>query len=340
MKEKIFISYSHKDSRWKDMLIAHLKATRSTHIEPWDDTRIELGSNWYEEIQGVIKNSSIAILLISADFLASDFIQTEEVPRLLLRHRSDGLRLLPIIIRPCSWKLIDWLSMLQAKPWEGKPLTSMSEHEVETCLSSIAEDVVKMTRNINIPYLLAPGSMLTPSIPYTPARLVGLKLNNNDPLRLTFIMALGDEPESETVVYSEAAQLVDYFLTCLAIPEKDLWVNLSPAEKDRIIPDTLGKTMMGKDLLAQDYLLKQFNASLMYPELPTGKLYWEVVYGMMEESYGSTEGTMNTFNKVWIVPEIAKISQFGGVALTTDEQLDVLMEQDYKALMGHIKVDP
>ena len=216
------------------MLVTQLKATQFPHIDPWDDTKIKTGDNWYDEIQSVMKNSSIAILLISSDFLASEFIQTEEIPMLLLKHRSEGLRLLPVILRPCPWKLIGWLSVLQAKPWEGKPITALSEHEAETCLSAIAADVVNMIKNIHIPYFPEPGSMLTPSVPYTPARLIGLKLNNNDPLRLTFVMALGDEPDKETVAYSEAAQLIDYFLTCLAIPEKNLWVNLSPSGKDRV----------------------------------------------------------------------------------------------------------
>ena len=61
-------------------------------------------------------------------------------------------------------------------------------------------------------------------------------------------------------------KLTKYFLASLAIPDDDQWVNLSPYEKDRIIKDDFGKTEMGRDLLAQDYMLKQITASLIYPE--------------------------------------------------------------------------
>lgn len=330
--QKVFISYSHKDSDWKDRLVTQLKATQVTQIVSWDDTMIQPGDNWLAEIYRVIAQSSIAILLVSSDFLASDFIKKHEVPRLLLRHSSGGLRLLPLIVRPCPWKQIDWLKSFQSTPREGKPLTSLSENDAETCLSSIAEEVVKLSEISGVPYLPETGTLITPSIPYDPARLIGLKLNNKDPLCLTFIMTLGDEPDRNSVLYSEAATLVDYFLTCLAIPEKELWVNLSPSERDRIIPSTLSRTRMGKDLLAQDYLMKQFNASLMYPELPTGAKYWETVYKRVGGSRASSESIVNTFNKVWIVPEFAKVSQFGGLVLTTDLCLDVLLEEDHKAL--------
>ena len=71
----------------------------------------------------------------------------------------------------------------------------------------------------------------------------------------------------------EGERLIKYFLASLAIPEKDLWVNLSPYEKDRTIPRALGQTEMGRDLLAQDYMLKQITASLIYPENGLGKTF-------------------------------------------------------------------
>ena len=64
----------------------------------------------------------------------------------------------------------------------------------------------------------------------------------------------------------DASRLIKYFFAALTVPEKDLWVNLSPYEKDRIAPVAFARTEMGRDLLAQDYLLKQLTASLMYPD--------------------------------------------------------------------------
>ena len=64
----------------------------------------------------------------------------------------------------------------------------------------------------------------------------------------------------------EYKSLVKYFLASLAIPDDDQWVNLSPYEKGRIIKDNFGKTEMGRDLLGEDYILKQITSSLIYPE--------------------------------------------------------------------------
>jgi len=82
-----------------------------------------------------------------------------------------------------------------------------------------------------------------------------------------------------------------------------LWVNLSPYEKDRVIPSSFGLTEMGRDLLAEDYMLKQITASLIYPEDQIGKKFWKRVYEEAAKRYKTTNIPVNTFNKVWIVPE-------------------------------------
>ena len=97
----------------------------------------------------------------------------------------------------------------------------------------------------------------------------------------------------------------------MTIPKDDLWVNLSPYEKDRIIPDELGKTELGRDMLAQDYILKQLTASLMYPEKELGKAFWDKVYKQAKEKFGTTEIPVDTFNKVWILPETATVYEHG-----------------------------
>ena len=101
--------------------------------------------------------------------------------------------------------------------------------------------------------------------------------------------------------------LLKYFLASLTTPEKEFWVNLSPYEKDRIIPKGLGQTELGRDMLAQDYLLKQLTASLMYPEKELGKEFWNHVYSKAQEVYQTTEIPVSTFNKVWIVPDKAVV---------------------------------
>lgn len=335
-REHVFVSYSHKDSEWKDRLVTQINAAQSKKVISWDDTKIHVGNDWLSELYDIIDKASVAILLVSAEFLTSKFINTHEIPRLLQRHISGGLQLIPLIVKPCPWKQIDWLSRMQVSPWEGKPLSLFEENEAEAHLALIAEKIATSTKRNKMSYLPPIGDMVTRSVSYNPPRFLGLKLDSKNPLCMHFIFDLGDEPEINVILHTEAKKLTEYFLTCLAIPDDDIWVNLSPAENDRVMSKALARTKMGKDLLTQDYVLKQFNASLMYPESNTGRIYWDFIYRKLLKTYGTTEKPVNTFNKVWIVPELAKVSQFGGLALITDEKLDVLMEEDYKVLNKQI----
>ena len=136
----------------------------------------------------------------------------------------------------------------------------------------------------------------------------------------------------------EIIRTAKYFLTCLTVPEDDLWVNFSPYEKDRIVPGNFGITLMGKDLLEQDYLLKQIMASLSYPENDLGKRFWQRVYQKSYELYGTTDIPINTFNKVWILPKSAEVYAQGNSAFVVNSQLDVMLEADYKAFVHHLDI--
>jgi len=129
----------------------------------------------------------------------------------------------------------------------------------------------------------------------------------------------------------ETTRLIKYFLAAMTVPEKDLWVNLSPYEKDRIIAPNLGQTQMGRDMLAQDYILKQLTASLIYPEKHLGKEFWDRVYAKAQQMYGTTQIPVNTFNKVWIVADRADVYERGNVAYIVGAHLKVMLEEDYLA---------
>src|SRR6185295_1984955 len=130
----------------------------------------------------------------------------------------------------------------------------------------------------------------------------GLKVNPDNPFRFEFILDTGDAVGNgrERSLRDESSRLIKYFLASLTIPEKDLWVNLSPYEKDRIIPNSFGVTEMGRDLLAEDYMLKQITASLIYPEDEVGKKFWKRIYEEAAKKFNTTNIPVNTFNKVWI----------------------------------------
>ena len=73
---KIFISYAHKDEDWKNQIVMHLSPlSRSGQLDIWDDSHIDSGDEWTKTIAEVVNTADIAVLLISAPYLASDFIQ-------------------------------------------------------------------------------------------------------------------------------------------------------------------------------------------------------------------------------------------------------------------------
>ena len=195
--------------------------------------------------------------------------------------------------------------------------------------------------------LPAPGTMVHLSPSFNPPVLKGIKVHPENPLKFDFILDKGDEGNSASQargasLKEEATRLVKYFLASLTIPEKDLWVNLSPYEKDRIVPESFGKTEMGRDLLAQDYILKQITASLIYPEEEVGKKFWQRIYEESAKKFGTTNIPVNTFNKVWIVPEKAVVYENAkaGTAYVVESKLKVMLEEDYLALSKNSAVAP
>ena len=107
----------------------------------WDDHRIGAGEYWYQEIQEAIASASVAILLVSANFLTSPFILEEEVPRLLERRDKEGLHIFPVIVKPCAWQEVGWLSRMQARPKDGRSLSAGNEHQIDAELTAIAMEV-------------------------------------------------------------------------------------------------------------------------------------------------------------------------------------------------------
>src|SRR5271169_2065036 len=191
-------------------------------------------------------------------------------------------------------------------------------------------------QEFSINQLPVPGTMVGISTPFTPLALKGLIVNPQKPLEFQFIVDSGRGSQDTASVKAQANQLVKYFLAGLTIPEGDLWVNLSPYEKDRMVPESLGQTELGRDLLAQDYILKQLTASLIYPEKDLGKEFWSRVYARAQEQYGTTNVPVNTFNKVWILPDQAQVYENGPAAYVTKSTLKVMLDEDYLALSRHV----
>jgi TIR domain len=149
-RTKIFVSYSHVDRQWQERLVTHLAVLeRKGLLDIWADTAIRIGEGWERVVDDQLKLCRVAVLLISANFLASPFIQDVEVKELLERHERDGLRLLPFIARPCAWQLVDWLARLQARPEGGRPLSHGTEPEIDRDLALLTYELATILGELN-----------------------------------------------------------------------------------------------------------------------------------------------------------------------------------------------
>ena len=120
-----FISYSQKDKKYLDRLQIHLAPfVRRDRLEIWDDTRIEPGSPWEDEIKQAIASAKVAILLVSANFLASKFITENELPPLLNAAVDEGVRLLFVIVSPSAYEFMG-LDRYEAMNSPSQPLSAM-----------------------------------------------------------------------------------------------------------------------------------------------------------------------------------------------------------------------
>jgi hypothetical protein len=141
-KSGVFISYSHKDLDFLRRLMIHLRPLeRLGLIDLWADTKLMAGDKWKLQLELALDRARIAILLISADFLASDFITENELPPLLERAETKGTRVIPVILKPCRFSRDQNLSKFQAINDPRIPIARMSEAEQELVYDSLAEVV-------------------------------------------------------------------------------------------------------------------------------------------------------------------------------------------------------
>jgi hypothetical protein len=180
------------------------------------------------------------------------------------------------------------------------------------------------------------GRMISLTKPFVPVSLKGILIHPEQPFNFDFVVDSGNTGLKGNQLKSESMKLAKYFLAALTVPEQEIWVNLSPYEKDRMIAKDFGETTMGQGLLAQDYILKQLTASLTFPENALGKKFWDKVYQETQAKFGNVQIPVNTFNKVWIMPQAAQVYEHGNGAFVAEAKLKVMLEQDYLAISHNV----
>jgi hypothetical protein len=260
-RTKVFISYSHKDEKWLRRLEVHLRPlVRDSDIDIWDDKRIQPGSNWREEIGKAVESAKVAVLLVSADFLASDFIAADELPPLLIAAKENGVAILPVIVRPSRFRHITALSQYQAVNDPTKPLEGMSKHKQEEVFVQVSEHVASAVETFRSHREPAPAAP-------------------KDPFTLTQTILQGSRPAAVPEAYLSGSEQV------LSRRPGDAIVHIYP---DNFLNIVVGKMHIGMPIFnldchlvnksAQPARIRWLEAHVTPPSSLNMQFVWNVFY--------------------------------------------------------------
>lgn len=151
----VFVSYARADEGDRARLEAHLAPmVREGLIDVWHDRVIEAGADWATTIESRLNTADVVILLVSADFIASIFCFEQELSEALRRHQNDGVRLLPVIVKPVDFSRLPF-ARFQALPTNIVPVSLWSN--VEAAWLDVAQGVRRVVEELNAAHTSLPG---------------------------------------------------------------------------------------------------------------------------------------------------------------------------------------
>ena len=152
MPVKIFFCYAHEDESLLLKLKTHLfPLKRAGFVDIWHDRDISAGTDWEQQIKEQLNTAQIILLLVSPDFMASDYCYGIEMQRALERHDKGEARVIPIILRPVYWQGL--LGKLQALPTDAKPVMSSSWQYQDEAFFNVTEGIRTVVMQLTSPPL-------------------------------------------------------------------------------------------------------------------------------------------------------------------------------------------
>lgn len=150
----VFVSYSHKDERLREEVEKHLSALRrSKSIGIWNDHRISPGNEVDAQVAAFLGTSDLVLLLVSPDFMDSNYCYVREMKEALKRHRRGDARVIPVVLRPVDWSKTP-IGKLLALPRNGKPVTSWNKRD--EALLDVAKGIRRVVEEIQAKRAMRP----------------------------------------------------------------------------------------------------------------------------------------------------------------------------------------
>jgi hypothetical protein len=185
MAARVFISYAHADETFRDQLDKQLSILKRVGIvEIWHDRRLVAGEEWDRGIKAELERADIILLLVSPDFIGSDYINDIEISRAMERHSSGSACVIPVILRHCAWNLATF-AKLQVLPKDAKPVAKWADID-EAMLDIIngikraAEDIGSKSDTVSTSLSRVTGQSILPSIPRSGNLRVAKRFDDQD----------------------------------------------------------------------------------------------------------------------------------------------------------------
>ncbi len=253
---EVFYSYAHEDEKLRNKLEKHLSLLkRQGHITDWHDRKINAGMEWANEIDTYLNTAHIILLLISPDFLASDYCDGVEMKRAMDRHDLKEARVIPIILRPVHWQSVPF-SKLQVLPIDGKPVTTWPNRD--KAFLNITEGIEKAVKELtqNSEVFSQANDMLSIKSEQVGTFEAEEEYLNDIPQSLTFFGQDAILESNEQAHVDKLQGLLQYFATHLKLPFEDLLLLAQQYDTSETEVDTYEGY---KELIAQTARLLENN---------------------------------------------------------------------------------
>ncbi len=144
---RIFITYAPEDRALANELLKHLRfLERQGKIEAWSIDRVQAGGDWHREVRKALEDADVSLLLLSVDFLNSEFIQDVEVPSLLERRVNQGLVIISIMLRTCLWEEEPRIGGLKPLPAGGKAIAAYEGDARDQVMTEVAKEIARIAK--------------------------------------------------------------------------------------------------------------------------------------------------------------------------------------------------